>query len=88
MRDHKKKKQTIIDFKGRSYQESEGQICINPTVIDDTRWSLKHVNRPLTHGLENRPRISVPMPKGQSTHKLKWDLQSFRYSTLTIGILM
>jgi hypothetical protein len=36
------------------------------------------------YGLENRPKISVPTPKGQRKQEVNWNLQSFANSDLSL----
>ena len=38
----------------------------------------------MLYGIKNRPKISVPTPKGQRKQELKWNLQSFADSELSL----
>jgi hypothetical protein len=85
LRHRTKKKQTVIDFDGRKYQTADGVIHINPSIIKDRREAFKKTRVYPTYGIENRPKVTIPTPKGRSDQqRLTWDLRSFGASNLTV----
>jgi hypothetical protein len=64
LRHRTKKKQTVIDFDGRKYQTADGVIHINPSIIKDRREAFKKNRVYPTYGIENRPKVTIPTPKG------------------------
>jgi hypothetical protein len=80
-----RKKRTIIDFDGRTYQESKRVVHVNPSIIKDRREVFRKSRVIPIYGIKNRLKITIPTLKGQRTQtQLTWDLRSFRASDLKV----